>query len=124
MISAGIWLTRPSPTESLVNTSAADRQRHAVAGDADDDAAENVDGQYDEAGERVAAHEFGGAVHRAEERAFLLQFATPRLCDLLVDQARRQIGVDRHLLAGDRVEREAGADFGDARRALGDDKES
>ena len=77
----------------------------------------------DQAGDRVAAHEFRGAVHRAEERALLLEFAPALLRDLLVDQPRRKIGVDRHLLAGDGVEREARADFGDAGRALGDDQE-
>ena len=35
----------------------------------------------------------------------------------------REVGVDRHLLAGDGIEGEAGADLGDARRALGDDQE-
>ena len=35
----------------------------------------------------------------------------------------RQIGVDRHLLAGNGIEGEARADFGDARGALGDDEE-
>ena len=34
-----------------------------------------------------------------------------------------EIGVDRHLLAGDGIEGEAGADLGDARGALGDDHE-
>ena len=123
MMSAGICETRPSPTDSLVKTSEAAGQRHAMAGDADDDAAENVDAENDEAGDRVAAHEFRGAVHRAEERALLLEFAPALLRDLLVDQPRREIGVDRHLLAGNRVEREARADLGDTRRALGDDEE-
>ena len=41
----------------------------------------------------------------------------------LVDQAGRQVGVDRHLLAGHGVEGEARRDFGDAARALGDDDE-
>ena len=36
---------------------------------------------------------------------------------------RRQVRVDRHLLAGNGVEGEARADFGDTRRALGDDDE-
>ena len=94
-----------------------------VPRDADDDAAENVDGENDEAGDRVAAHEFRRAVHRAEEGALLLELAPARLRDLFVDEARRQVGVDRHLLAGDRVEGEARADFGDAGRALGDDEE-
>ena len=35
----------------------------------------------------------------------------------------RQVGVDRHLLAGDGVEGEPRADLGDAGRALGDDEE-
>ena len=77
----------------------------------------------DEAGDRVAAHEFRGAVHRAEEGAFLLELAPARLGDLLVDEAGRKVGVDRHLLAGDGVEGEARADLGDAGRALGDDEE-
>ena len=42
---------------------------------------------------------------------------------LLVDEAGREVGVDRHLLAGNGVEGEARADLGDARRALGDDQE-
>ncbi len=123
MMSAGICDTRPSPTDSLVKTSAARCQRHAVARDADDDAAENIDAENDEAGDGVAAHEFRGAVHRAEEGALLLEFAPPLLGDLLVDEAGRKVGVDRHLLAGNGVEGEARADFGDARRALGDDQE-
>ena len=76
-----------------------------------------------QAGDGVAAHEFRGAVHRAEEGAFLLQLAPPQLRLLVVDHAGREVGVDRHLLAGDGVEGEARADFGDTRRALGDDDE-
>ena len=76
-----------------------------------------------QAGDRIAAHEFRGAVHRTEEGAFLLQFAAAQLRFLLVDHAGRKVGVDRHLLAGDGVEGEARADFGDTRRALGDDDE-
>ena len=91
--------------------------------DADDDAAENIDRQNDEARDRVAAHEFRGAVHRAEEGAFFLEFAPACLSDLFVDEAGRKVGVDRHLLAGDGVERKACADFGDAGRAFGDDEE-
>ncbi len=50
-------------------------RRHAVARDADDDAAEHVDRRDDDAGDGVAAHELGGTVHGAEEGAFLLQLA-------------------------------------------------
>ena len=94
-----------------------------MPGDADDDAAEDVDGENDEAGDRVAADEFRRAVHRAEEGALLLELAPARLRHLLVDEAGREIGVDRHLLSRNGVEGEARADLGDAGRALGDDQE-
>ena len=68
----------------------------------------------DQAGDGVAAHELGGAVHGAEEGRFLLQLLAPALGLVLVDQARRQVGVDGHLLAGHGVQGEAGGDFGDA----------
>ncbi len=45
------------------------------------------------------------------------------LCLLFVDQTRRKIGVNRHLLAGNSIEREAGTHFRDTRRTLGDDEE-
>ena len=90
---------------------------------ADDNAAKNIDREDDQPGDGVAAHEFRRAVHRAEKRAFLLQFAAALLRLLVVDEASRKIGVDGHLLAGNGVEGESCADFGDARRALGDDQE-
>ena len=93
-----------------------------MTGDADDDAAENIDRENDQAGDGVAAHELRGAVHRAEERALLLEFAAAGLRLLVVDEAGGEIGVDGHLLAGNGVEREARADLGDAGRALGDDQ--
>ena len=103
-------------------SAAADR-RQTVPRDADDDAAEDVDRENDDAGDRVAAHELRRAVHRAEEGAFLLELAPARLRGLFVDEAGREIGVDRHLLAGNGVEGEARPDLGDAGRALGDDQE-
>ena len=123
MISAGICETRPSPTDSLVKMSAAADEAESVPGDADDDAAEDVDREDDQAGDGVAADEFRRAVHRTEEGALLFELAAALLGDLLVDQPRRQVGVDRHLLAGDGVEGEARANLGDASRALGDDQE-
>ncbi len=89
----------------------------------DDDAAENVDGGDDEARNRIAADEFRGAVHRAEERAFLFQLAAAALRLLLIDDAGGQVRIDRHLLAGNGVEGKACADFSDTRRTLGDDDE-
>ena len=92
-----------------------------LLGDADDHAADDVDENHQQAGDGVAAHEFGGAVHGAEEAAFVLELlaAAPRL--FLVDQPGRQIGVDRHLLARHGVEVEARGHFRDAAGALGDD---
>ena len=98
-------------------------EAEALLGDADDDAADDVDEDDQQAGDGVAAHEFRGAVHGAEEAAFVLQRLAALLGGLLVDQAGRQIGVDRHLLARHGVEVEARRDFGDAARALGDDDE-
>ena len=71
----------------------------------------------------VAAHVLRGAVHRAEELGFLADLGAALLGLLFVDQAGVQVGVDRHLLAGHRVEGEARADFGDTPGALGDDDE-
>ena len=102
---------------------AASPKHEALLGDADDDAADDVDEDDQQAGDRVAAHEFRGTVHRAEEAAFVLQRLAALLGDLLVDQAGGEIGVDRHLLARHGVEVEARRDFGDAARTLGDDDE-
>ena len=42
---------------------------------------------------------------------------------VLADQPGVEVGVDRHLLAGHRVQGESGAHLGDALGALGDDDE-
>ena len=98
-------------------------EAEALLGHADDDSADDVDEDDQQAGDGVAAHEFRGAVHRAEEAAFVFQRLAALLGRLLVDQARGEIGVDRHLLARHGVEVEARRDLGDAPRALGDDDE-
>ena len=95
----------------------------ALLGNADDDAADDVDEHHEQACDRVAADEFRGTVHRAEEAAFVLQRLAALLGNLLVDQAGGEIGVDRHLLAGHGIQMETGRDFGDAARTLGDDDE-
>ena len=71
----------------------------------------------------VASHELGGAVHRAEEGVFFLQLFTAAARFDVVDHARGEIGVDRHLLARHGVEVEARRDFGDASGTFGDDHE-
>ncbi len=90
---------------------------------ADDDPADEVDAGDDQRRHGVAFDELGGAVHGAVEVG-LARDVRASLARLLVgDQAGVEIGVDRHLLAGHRVEREARADLGDAPGAVGDDDE-
>ena len=52
------------------------RKRHAVADDADRQAADDVDGGNDQACDGVTAYEFRRTVHGAIEAAFLLEFAS------------------------------------------------
>ena len=94
-----------------------------MAEHADDDTAEDVDTGDDDAGDGVASHEFRCAVHGAEKRTLLFEFGAPAPCLLLIDQSSRQIGIDRHLLARNRVERKPRSHFGDAACALGDHHE-
>jgi hypothetical protein len=122
-ISAGIWR----------DETVADGQQRVVVGrvgegqihlrDADEDAAENVDEGDQQAGDGIAADELRGTVHGAEEGAFVFQLRRRCLASILVDQAGGQIRVDRHLLAGHGVQGEAGCDFRDTARTLGDDDE-
>ena len=119
---AGICVTKPSPTESFMKTSAAADDGHVVPQHANHDSAEHIDGSYDKPGNRIAADEFRGAVHRTEESAFLFEFAPARLSLLLVDDPGGEIGVDCHLLAGDSVQRKSGANLGDPGCTLGYDE--
>ena len=83
--------------------------RQAVLERADHEAADDVDDEDQDAGDRVAAHELARAVHRAVEVGLLRDLVAPRDGLLLRDEAGVQVGVDRHLLAGHRVQREARA---------------
>ena len=53
-------------------------ERHALLRDADDHAADDVDEHDQQARDGVAAHEFRGAVHRAEEGALVLEILRRR----------------------------------------------
>ncbi len=97
--------------------------RHAALAHADADAADQVHQDDDQPGDRVALDELHGAVHCAVQRAFALQVVPPPPRLGLVDVAGAQVAVDAHLLAGQRVEREARAHLGHALGALGDDDE-
>ncbi|MNN05274.1 hypothetical protein D3C81_1180290 [compost metagenome] len=83
----------------------------------------DVDEHDDQARHGVAAHELAGTVHGAVEVGFLRHFGAALLGGGFVDQAGVEVGIDRHLLAGHRVQHEARAHLGDTARALGDDHE-
>ncbi len=90
---------------------------------ADDEARHDVDARDEHRGERVALREADRAVHRAVEVGFAPDPVAPRPRLALVDQSGIQIGVDRHLAAGHRIEGEPRRDFRDANRAVVDDDE-
>ncbi len=83
----------------------------------------HVDDSDDDAGHRIAAHVFAGAIHRAVELGLARDFGAARARIGFAYQAGIEVGIDRHLLARHCVQRKARADFGDAARALGDDGE-
>src|SRR3546814_3817119 len=64
-----------------------------------------------------------GTVHRTVEVGFGGHLAAAGAGLVLGDEPRRENGVDRHLLAGHRVEGEAGADLGDSAGTVGDHHE-
>ena len=74
-------------------------------------------------GDRVALDELRGAVHGAVEVGLGRDFGAALAGLGVGDQPGVEVGVDRHLLAGHRVEGEAGADLGHALGTLGDDDE-
>jgi len=98
-------------------------QRHTMLHGADQDAAEHIDEHDQDAGDGVAAHEFARAVHRAVEIGFLAHLLAAHDRLGLRDDAGVQVGVDRHLPAGHRVQGKACAHLRDAARALGDHDE-
>ena len=98
-------------------------KRQVALQHADDDAADEVDAGDQHGGRRVAPDELRGTVHRAVEVGLAGDVSAPLARLLVGDHAGVEVGVDRHLLARHRVEREARGDFGDASGAVGDDDE-
>jgi hypothetical protein len=88
--------------------------------DSDEDAAGEVERHDDERRDSVALDEFSGPVHCAVEVRFALNRVAFTARAFRVQCARVHVGVDRHLLARHRVEREARSHFGDALRSAGD----
>ncbi len=94
-------------------------EAHVVLEDTDGHAADQVDEQNQQAGDGVTADELAGTVHRTVELGFLGDFRTARLGLVLVDQTGVEVGVDRHLFAGHRIEGEACAHLGNPPGTLG-----
>ena len=90
---------------------------------ADQQAGDDVDGSNKNRGQRIALVEARRAIHRAVE----LGFARDRLAAApgfgFIDEAGVHVGIDGHLLAGQRVQREARRDLGGAHRAMRDHQE-
>ncbi len=95
----------------------------AVLRHADNQAADYVDRHDHQARDRIAAHELAGTVHRPVEVCLLGDARAARACLVFGNQAGIQVGIDRHLLAGHRVQGKPRGHFGDPARTLRDHHE-
>ncbi len=93
---------------------------HAVLQHTDQQPGHDVDAGNQDPGHRVALREPACAIHRTEEFGFARQLFAAAAGFGFVDQPGVQIGIDRHLLARQRVEREPRGDFGNTHRAMVD----
>src|SRR5690606_3758053 len=69
---------------------------HAALHHTYEDATHDVDRGDEQAGDRVALHELGGAVHRAEEVRLARDLLASLACLCLVYQPGAQVRVNRH----------------------------
>ena len=98
-------------------------ERHVLLQDADREPADQVDEHDHDGGDRVALHELRGTVHRAVEVGLVGGLLAAALRFGLVDEPGVEVGVDRHLLSGHRVEGEPSRDLGDASGTVRDHDE-
>ena len=87
------------------------------------DAAHHIDDQNNDAGNGIAAHKFGRTVHRTIKIGLTADVGAPRARFGFGDESGVQIGVNRELLAGHRVQREPRRDLGNASGAFSDHDE-
>ena len=123
MSSAGICATRPSPTVSRLYVLIASPNDRCCCRMPTAKPPMRLIDDDDDRRDRVALHELRGTVHRSVEVGFFGDLAAAALRLFVVDEARVQVGVDRHLLAGHRVEGEARRDLGDASGTVRDHDE-
>ena len=120
-MSAGTWRDQAVADGELGEGCRHSQDVPAVLRISDDDAAEDVDEDDDDAGDGVAADEFGGTVHGSVKIGFLGDICPAFAGFGFVDDSGVEVGVDGHLFAGHGVQGEAGGDFGDTGGAFGDD---
>src|SRR6185437_8482135 len=87
--------------------------RQAVLHHAYGQAADDVDHDDEDAGDRIALHELGCAIHGTVEIGFLFDQAATTARLAIIDQPHVHVRIDAHLLAGHAVQ-------GEPRRHLGD----
>ena len=92
---------------------------HSPLQHADQNAAQQIDGHDNQAGNGIPFYEFHGAVHGAVELAFLFHRAASSLGLIHVNGAGTHVAVNCHLLTGHGVERKPRSHFRHAFRALG-----
>src|SRR5713101_5979863 len=96
-------------------------KRNVELEDSDEEAGQDVDASDKDGGDGVALIEAGGSVHGAVELRFARSLFASGAGLMLVDESGIEVGIDRHLLAGESVEGEAGGDFSRAHGAVADD---
>src|SRR5690606_1443229 len=94
-------------------------ERQPVLPYPDDEAANNIDHQDQQARHGVTAHEFTGTVHGTVELSFLADIFPPTSGFVFTDKTRIQISINGHLLAGHGIQGEACTDFGNPACTLG-----
>ncbi len=114
---AGNVVTSALPMESSAKVFRASSGERPIVRHADDDAAGQIQTDDHERCDGVALHELSGAVHRAVEVGLALYRRALPARAVGVDCAGMHVGVDRHLFAGHRIEREPRRDLGDALRS-------
>ena len=121
IISAGMTVTRPSPIVRTVYVSSARRKSMPCCSTPIRKPARMLMPGDQDARHRIALREPRRAVHRSVELGFGRKLFAARAGLCFVDQAGVQVRVDRHLLSGQRIQRESRRDFRDADRAMVDD---
>src|SRR6266849_661597 len=96
-------------------------KRNVELEDSDEEAGQDVDASDKDGGDGVALIEAGGSVHGPVEFRFARSLFASGGGLMLVDESGIEVGIDRHLLAGESVEGEAGGDFSRAHGAVADD---